>query len=145
MARMHTRKRGRSSSHRIYDTGKHEWIKQSDDEIVELIKQMKSEKMSKSLIGIRLRDQYGIPGTKYVVGKKISTILRENGIEEDVPEDLYFLINKYKNIKKHLALNKKDTHNTRSKDLIMAKILRLIKYYKRKGRLPSNWKLERSL
>ncbi len=145
MARMHSRKRGKSSSHKIYDTGRHEWINQSDDEISDLVVQMKSEGLSSAEIGIRLRDQYAIPSTKSIVGKKITSILREKGQEGPIPEDLQNLINKYKNISKHIALNRNDMSNDRSRVLIMNKILRLVRYYRQAGRLPEKWSLDKSL
>lgn len=145
MARMHSRKRGKSSSHKIYDTGRHEWINQSDDEISDLVVQMKSEGLSKSEIGVKLRDQYAIPGTKSIVGKKVSVMLKEKGQEEYIPEDLQNLINKYKNVSKHMALNKNDRSNGRSRTLIMIKILRLVRYYRNAGKLPEKWSLDKSL
>lgn len=145
MARMHSRKRGKSSSHKIYDTGRHEWITQSDDEISDLVVQMKSGGSSKAEIGVKLRDQYAIPSTKSIVGKKISTILKEKGAESEIPEDLLDLIAKYKSVSKHIALNRNDRSNDRSRALIMTKILRLVKYYRSKGRLPEKWSLDKSL
>lgn len=145
MARMHSRKRGKSSSHKIYDTGRHEWITQSDDEISDLVVQMKSEGLSKAEIGVKLRDQYAIPSTKSIVGKKISVMLKEKGQGEGIPEDLQNLINKYKNVSKHIALNKNDTSNNRARTLIMIKILRLVRYYRQADRLPEKWSLDKSL
>lgn len=97
------------------------------------------------MIGIRLRDQYAVPGVRPVMHKKMSQILAENGIKEDIPEDLSFLIKRYKNVSKHLLLNKKDISNRRGRDLIMSKMLRLIRYYKRTGRLSKDWSLDRVL
>ncbi len=145
MARMYSGKRGKSSSHKIYDTGRHEWVTQSDDEISDLVVQMKSEGLSKAQIGVRLRDQYAIPSTKSIVGKKISAIVREKGQTPEVPEDLMDLIKKYKSVSKHIALNKNDRSNDRARALIMNKILRLVKYYRVKGRLPEKWSLDKSL
>ena len=145
MARMHTRKRGKSGSHKIYDTGRHEWITLSDSEIIDLVVQMKSEKVPNSVIGIKLRDQHAIPSTKSIVGKKIGQILTEKCITDDIPEDLANLIKRYKNVTKHMALNKNDMSNSRGRSLIMAKILRLVKYYKREGRLPAEWNVEKAL
>lgn len=145
MSRMHSRKRGKSSSHKIYDTGRHEWISQSDDEITDLVVQMKSEGLSKAEIGVKLRDQYAIPSTKSIVGKKISTILVEKGAQPEVPEDLLNLIHKYKSVSKHIALNKNDKSNGRARALIMSKILRLVRYYRAAGKLPENWSLDKSL
>ena len=82
---------------------------------------------------------------RQVLHQKMGKILEENGIKEDMPEDLAFLIKRYKNVSKHLLLNKKDISNTRGSQLIMSKILRLMRYYKRTGRLPADWSLKRVL
>jgi small subunit ribosomal protein S15 len=144
MARMHTRKRGKSGSTRKALTERPSWI-QNDDEIKEEILKFKKEGLSNSMIGIRLRDQYAVPGVRPVLHQKMGKILEENGIKDDIPEDLAALLERYKNVSKHLALNSKDISNMRGSQLIMSKILRLIRYYKRTGRLPADWSLKRAL
>nr|WP_236689067.1 MULTISPECIES: 30S ribosomal protein S15 [Acidiplasma] len=141
---MHTRKRGKSGSKRLQLTERPSWLV-TDDEIKDQVLKMKKDGLSKSMIGIRLRDQYAVPGVRPVMHKKMSQILAENGIKEDIPEDLSFLIKRYKNVSKHLLLNKKDISNRRGRDLIMSKMLRLIRYYKRTGRLSKDWSLDRVL
>ena len=144
MARMHTRKRGKSGSTRIALAEKPSWM-QNDDEIKEEIIKFKKDGLSNSMIGIRLRDQYAVPGVRPVLHQKMGKILEANGIKDDIPEDLAFLLKRYKNVSKHLLLNKKDISNKRGSQLIMSKILRLMRYYKRTGRLPSDWSLKRAL
>jgi small subunit ribosomal protein S15 len=144
MARMHTRKRGKSRSTRITLAEKPSWM-QSDDEIREEILKFKKDGLSKSMIGIRLRDQYTVPGVRPVMHKKMGQILEENGIKDNIPEDLAFLLKRYRNVSKHLLLNRKDISNKRGSQLIMSKILRLMRYYKRTGRLPADWSLKRAL
>ena len=145
MARMHTRKRGRSKSRKIYSQEKPDWIQFSTDEIENIIVDLKKEGNSNSVIGVKLRDQYGIPGTKAILGKKLGTVLKSAGLEDPVPEDLMNLIKKYKNVTTHVNSNKNDTSNIRGQRLIMAKILRLVKYYKREGYLAREWNLARVL
>jgi len=145
MARMHTRKRGKSGSRRIAMVERSSLIQLSDNEITEEIVKLKKDGMTTSEIGIKLRDQYTVPGVRPVLHKKMTKILEENGIKDDIPEDLQFLIKRYKNVSKHLLLNKKDISNKRGKDLIMSKILRLMRYYKRTGRLSKDWSLDRVL
>lgn len=145
MARMHTRKKGKSGSNRVYTSESPSWIQFSDQEISEMIVKMKGEGLSNSMIGIKLRDQYGIPGTKSILGKKIGVILSDAGLKSEVPEDLMNLIKKYKNVTRHTELNKKDHSNIRSRALIMAKILRLVRYYKESGYLPREWNLNKVL
>ncbi len=144
MARIHTRKRGKSGSKRLVLNERPSWIG-SDDEIKDQILKFKKDGLSNSMIGIRLRDQYSVPGVRPVMHQKMSKILEENGVKDEIPEDLSFLIKRYKNVSKHLLLNKKDISNKRGKELIMAKILRLVRYYKRTGRLSKDWSLNRVL
>ncbi len=145
MARMHTRKRGKSGSIRIESKQRPSWIQYSDDEIKEMIIKMRKQGMTKSMIGIKLRDQYAIPGTRPVLHMKLGQVLKDNNLESDVPEDLQALIERYKRAMKHLSLNKHDMNNKRKAQLIMSKMLRLIRYYKRTSRLPQDWSLERVL
>ena len=144
MARMHTRKRGKSRSTRLVLAEKPSWM-QNDDEIKEEILKFRKDGLSNSMIGIKLRDQYAVPGVRPVLHQKMGKILEENGIKDEIPEDLAFLLKRYKNVSQHLALNKKDIRNKRGSQLIMSKILRLMRYYKRTGRLPADWSLKRAL
>ncbi len=145
MSRMHTRKRGKSRSHKtgIYDPAKFAYIDQK--EVLEAALNMRKENVSVSEVGLRLRDHYGVPGTKYVFGKKLSKLLEENGAKVDFPADLSNLIERYKNATKHTKVSPKDLANIRKRGLIMAKILRLVKYYRRENKIPDNWSLEKVL
>lgn len=145
MARMHTRKRGRSKSRKIYSQEKPDWIEFSNDEIETMIVDMKKAGNSNSVIGVKLRDQYGIPGTKAVLGKKLGAVLKSKDVKDQVPEDLMNLIARYKNVTTHMNSNRNDISNQRGQKLIMAKILRLVKYYKRVGYLEPKWNLARVL
>jgi len=93
-----------------------------------------------SQIGIYLRDCKGIPQTKNVTGKKIIRILKGKKIAPEIPEDLYFLIKKAINVRKHLERNKKDKDSRFRLILIESKIHRLSRYYKRKNTIPVKWK-----
>ena len=93
-----------------------------------------------SQIGIYLRDCKGIPQTKNVTGKKIIRILKVKKMAPEIPEDLYFLIKKAVNVRKHLERNKKDKDSKFRLILIESKIHRLSRYYKRKNKLPNFWK-----
>lgn len=143
MARMHTRKKGKSGSHAQFSPENHAWVEMSNEEVKEVVLKLKNEGNSKSMIGIKLRDQFGIPSTKVMLNQKLGLLLEAEGLTEEIPEDLNNLITRYQRIKRHNQLNSKDTANARNGALIMAKILRLVRYYKRKGVLPEQWKLGR--
>jgi len=142
MARIHARRKGKSGSKHPYRASKPDWVPYESREIEELIVKLAKDGNSQSKIGIILRDQYGIPSVKDLTGKKIGYFLKKNKLESDLPEDIQNLIRKAINLRKHLEKHKKDKHNRRGLQLIESKIRRLAKYYKREGRLPSDWRYE---
>jgi len=75
-----------------------------------------------------------------VTGKKIRDILNENKIEEPLPEELLNLAKKAINLRKHMEANKKDLNSKKGLQRTESKIYRLIKYYKKKGVLPQDFK-----
>jgi small subunit ribosomal protein S15 len=108
--------------------------------VEDLVVKLARKGLSKSQIGIVLRDSYGIPLVKIITGKKISQILEENGIESALPEDLTNLVKKALKIREHLEENKKDWDSKKGLIRTEAKIYRLINYYKDKGVLASDFK-----
>jgi len=140
MARMHTRRKGKSGSKHPQRTGKPDFVSYEEDEIEELIVKLRKEEKSPSKIGVILRDQYGIPSVKDLTGKKIGFFLDKNKMKSNVPEDLQNLIKKALSLRKHLESNSKDIHNARSLLLIESKIHRLSKYYRREGKMPADWR-----
>jgi small subunit ribosomal protein S15 len=121
---------------------KPEWIEYSNEEIEELILKLRKEGNSTSMIGIALRDQYGIPDVKLVTGKKITKILEDHGQELKYPEDLMNLIRRAVNIREHLDENPKDLHTRRGLRIIESKIRRLVRYYVNDGVLPEGWRYD---
>ncbi|PAV07962.1 30S ribosomal protein S15 [Methanosphaera cuniculi] len=119
-----------------------EWVEQNPEEIEELIVKLHKEGKSTSEIGIILRDQYGIPSTKSVMGQKITEILEKNGEVFEYPEDLLNLIKRAINIREHLEENPKDIHSKRGLIKIESKIRRLVKYYTRNNVLPEGWRYD---
>jgi len=57
-----------------------------------------------------------------------------------MPEDLMALLRKVLAIQNHLQENKKDMPAKRGLQLTESKILRLVKYYKKTGKVDSAWK-----
>lgn len=122
--------------------GKPEWVEYSTEEIEEIILKLRKEGKSTSVIGVILRDQYGIPDVKSVTDMKITHILEKHGQTEEYPEDLMNLIRKAVNIRDHLKENPKDLHTKRGLQLVESRIRRLVKYYTREGELPEGWRYE---
>ena len=83
-----------------------------------------------SQIGVTLRDQYGIPQVKGVTGSKILRILKVNGIAPSIPEDLYHLIKKAVNVRKHIEKFRADKDGKFRLILIESRIHRLARYYR---------------
>ncbi len=140
MARLHSRKKGRSGSTRPPRLEKPVWVERSAEEVENLVVKLARKGFSKSMIGIILRDSYGIPLVKVVSGKKISKILEAQEIESALPEDLLNLVKKALNIRKHLEANHKDLEGKKGLQRTESKIFRLIRYYKKKGVLPPEFK-----
>ena len=141
MARTHARVKGKSGSTRpvIADLS---FVKVKKADVEKLVLELAKEDVKPSMIGLVLRDSHGIPSIKKITGKSIGKILEDNKVKgSSLPEDLSALVVKAKGLKKHLEMNSRDTHNKRSLQLIEAKIRRLSKYYKVKGKIPSNWSL----
>jgi len=59
-----------------------------------------------------------------------------------LPEDLYYLIKKAVNIRKHLERGRKDKDSKYRLILVESRIHRLARYYKTKRQLPPTWKYE---
>ena len=142
MARMHSRRKGKSGSKKPIKKVLPTWNRYTQKEVELLAVKLAKEGKSTSEIGMHLRDTYGIPSTKLLTGKKITAMLREKNIVKEFPEDLTALIRRDVQILKHLERNKKDEVAKLGKILTHSKINRLIKYYKRTGRISSEWKYD---
>ena len=111
-------------------------LEYTPEQVESLVVEYAKKGYKPAMIGIILRDVYGIPDVRRVTGKKLTQILREHGLEPQIPEDLDNLIKRAINLRKHLSKNPKDLHSKRGLQLIESRIKRLVRYYKRKGRLP---------
>ncbi len=140
MARMHTRRKGKSSSKRPMITENPEWVPLSATEIEDLIVKFTEDGMISARIGLVLRDQYGVPNVKLATGKTVTEIMTEKGVMPNLPEDLSNLMRRAISLNVHLKNNRGDVSNQRGLNMIEAKIRRLERYYKRNGVLPANWK-----
>jgi len=135
-------KKEKGKSHSIRPIGKRSpnWCKYQPEEVESLVVKLAGEENSPSKIGVILRDQYGIPLVKQIVGKSILDILKENNLKPAIPEDIEVLMRKVSRLYVHLENNKNDKYNKKSVQVIESKIHDLAKYYKRKGMLPEDWK-----
>lgn len=143
MAKMHSRARGKSGSKKPYTKSKITWLRYNEEEIEQLITKIAKSGKTPSQVGLILRDTYGIPNVSRVLNKKMYDILGKNNLLSKIPEDLSYLIKKEINIMEHLEQNKKDFFAKRGLILTESKINSLVKYYKKIGRLPEDWKYDR--
>jgi len=121
---------------------KADWVELSTAEIEKIVVDLGKKGTTPAMIGQILRDQYGVPRVKEVVGKSVTKMLVEGGIKIDYPEDLLALIKRAVSVRKHLATNKSDKHNRTSLSNTESKIRRLVKYYVKEEKLPKGWKYD---
>ena len=136
------RKKGRSHPTRPASPTVPKWVQYDPEEIEEIVVDLARKGYGPSMIGIILRDQFGIPLVKPILGKTIVEVLEEHGIKMVVPEDLFRLIEKAVNLRRHLEEHPKDTHAKKGLLDLESKIRRLAEYYKRVGRLPKDWRYD---
>lgn len=139
---MHSGKRGKHGSKKPAKKTAPSWIRYQAKEVELLIAKLAKDGKSTSQIGVLLRDTYGIPSVLALCGKSVSAILKEKKMVSEVPEDMTSLFKKYALIRKHIASNKHDETAARGLLLAESKINRLVKYYKRTGRIPEAWKFD---
>ena len=139
MTRIHGNSRGKSQSMKP-STMKSDWVKLTPEQIGKLVIEMNKEGLNASQIGIKLRDEHAISSIKSVTGKNMKQFMEENGINQEIPEDLEALVKRALSLQNHSKSNKGDRKNVRSLELLEAKVHRLSKYYKKKNVIPKNWK-----
>lgn len=139
---MHARKKGKASSTRTYRNQAPEWLTHDKKFITKKIEELRRQGLSTAMIGVILRDQYGIPNVREVLGKKMNDIVDELNLSPKYPEDLVNLVAQAANLRRHLEENRKDLHSKRGLQLIESKIRRLVKFYKKKGVFPLDWKYD---
>ena len=139
MARMHSKKRGKSGSTKPVEKTVPEWVSYKAEEVEQLIVKLAKQEKSSSEIGLILRDSYGIPSVKNLLGKKIQKVLQEKKLVKDLPEDVLCLIRRHVDIMNHMLENNHDMVGKRGLQLTESKIKRLIKYYKAKGIVSEDW------
>ena len=140
MAKIYSRRKGKSGSTKPFRTSSPAWVNYSADEVAQLVVKLAKDDKSPAMVGTVLRDSYGVPSVKLITGKSVEQILRDKGIEQEVPTDLFNLLKKAVNLREHLQKNKGDLHSKRGLQQTEMKILRLVKYYKKTGKLKKGWK-----
>lgn len=142
MGRMHAPGKGISRRSLPYKRSPPSWLKTTSADVQDHVCKLAKKGLTPSQIGVILRDSHGIAQVKAVTGQKIVRILKANGLAPEIPEDLYMLIKKAVQVRKHLEINRKDKDSKFRLILIESRIHRLARYYRTTRKLPSNWKYE---
>ena len=142
MGRMHSNGKGIARRCLPFRKKPPSWVQISVNDLVEQIVKLAKKGTTPSQIGVLLRDCYGIPQVKNITGNKILRILRKHGLAPEIPEDLYMLIKKAVNVRKHLERNRKDKDSKFRLILIESRIHRLARFYRKTKVLPPNWKYQ---
>lgn len=143
MARLHSKKKGKSGTQRPKSKTVPEWSSVKNSELKEMILKMAREGMTPARIGLALRDQHSIPNVREHLGMPIKAFLKKEKALPEYPEDLLNLIKKAVRMSGHIKNSKNDVHNVVKLGHVESKIQRLAKYYSSKGMLPTGWRYDR--
>lgn len=139
---MYGKGNGISKSVLPYKRKKPHWLKYTSDEVEDKVCKLARKGLTPSQIGVILRDSHGIGRVSSVTGRNVTRLLRKNGLAPDIPEDLYHMIKKSVNIRKHLEKARKDKHAKNRLILTESKIYRIVRYYKSTKVLAPNFKYD---
>jgi small subunit ribosomal protein S15 len=139
---MPKQEKGKSHETRPVSKRAPSWCKYQSEEVEALIVKLAKEGNSASRIGTILRDQYSVPLSKPITGKRILKIMKENKLAPAFPEDLASLLKKAESLALHLEKNRTDLYNRRALQLIEAKVHKLSRFYKKEGIVSASWKYE---
>ena len=95
-----------------------EWVPLLPREVESKVVELAKEGKQPAVIGLILRDSYGIPSVQELTGKKIQQILKDAGLGGKLPQDLQNLIQRSIALQEHLAGNPRDLHNLRGLELM---------------------------
>lgn len=137
MARIHSRKHGRSGSTKP-PMQRQQWLLYDKAEVEKIIEKLAKSDKSSAEIGAILRDSYGIPQAR-ALGIRINKA-KEKTAPSKVPEDLFNIIKQAVDLHRHLQDHRGDAKAIHGLQLVESKVRRLGKYYTKKGKLPQGWK-----
>lgn len=110
------------------------------EELVEEAVKLAKGGMSSAQVGTVLRDSFGVPSVRAVVGERMVPLLKGHGVAPELPEDLQALLKRVVHLQRHLAQHPKDLSNRRGLSLMESRIRRLALYYRRQKLLPEDWR-----
>ena len=142
MGRMYSKGKGIARRCLPYRKAAPSWVRISSNDLVDQIVKLAKKGFTPSQIGVTLRDSHGIPQVKSITGSKILRILKKGGLAPQIPEDLYHLIKKAVNIRKHLEKCRADKDSKFRLILTESRIHRLARYYRNVKSLPPTWRYQ---
>ena len=142
MGRMYSKGKGISRRCLPYRKAPPSWAQISAGDLIEQMVKLAKKGSTPSQIGVLLRDSHGIPQVKGITGSKILRILKVKGVAPSIPEDLYHLIKKAVNIRKHIEKFRQDKDGKFRLILVESRIHRLARYYRRVKSLPPTWRYQ---
>ncbi|KAM0675996.1 ribosomal 40S subunit protein S13 [Gurleya vavrai] len=141
MARIYSKDHGKSGSVKPYSAHAIEpWHGLNQTEVISQITALAKKGVPPSKIGLILRDFHGIGSVNTLTGKRITAILRANGLSPVIPEDLEGLVKKSVSMRSHLSTYKNDKNTKHRLILNDSKLYRLARYYKKRGYVGKDWK-----
>jgi small subunit ribosomal protein S15 len=142
MAKLHSKKKGKSGSNPPKKEGSPEWSSYTKEEVEEIIRKLAREGVPPTKIGLTLRDQYSVPLVRRILGMSMKEFLEKENLLTKFPEDLLSLIKKAVGMRNHLKANKVDISNRVKLIHVESKIHRISKHYRKTGRVPAGWKYD---
>jgi small subunit ribosomal protein S15 len=139
---MHKEAHGSSGSSKPIEKENPGWVEFEEDEIIEIIFELREEGLDPAQIGLRLRDEYGVPSVKQATGKKLTEVLEEEDAAPETPEDLKNLVEKAESIQSHVDENPTDEQAKRQLGLAKAKVRKVADFHRENGNIPSDWEYE---
>ena len=117
----------------------------SKEQINDIIKELWNKGYTPSQIGRELKEKYNIR-VKDVLNKKlVRYAIKELNLKQEIPEDLLYLFKKINRMLKHLELHKKDMVTKKKLEELESRVKSLIKYYKKKKKLPQTFEYSRDI
>lgn len=138
MARLHTRKHGKSKSRK--PTLADAKLDADKAKVEKAILECSKQGMDGAAIGREVKEKHGAGYLKPLLGMRLDKFLSSKGVEKKIPDDLMALMRKAVGMHKHLGANHRDVYGKLRLARVEAKIGRLSKYYRNEGRLPVDWK-----
>ena len=142
MGRMYSKGKGISRRCLPFRKAPPSWTQISSNDLVDQMVKLAKKGSTPSQIGVLLRDSHGIPQVKGITGSKILRILKVKGVAPQIPEDLYHLIKKAVNIRKHIEKFRQDKDGKFRLILVESRIHRLARYYRNVKSLPPTWRYQ---